>query len=123
MQYKMGDIVFASEAIKKEDNNSIKSHLFVLIDDDGNVVPAEYFGFVVSSNLSKSKENSPYKYNEIIETKPQNHLKTKSIVKCDQLMSIPTENINTKIGTVDEDDLVRFLNAFENYLNEELATN
>lgn len=116
MQYKMGDIVFASEAIKKEENETVKSHLFVLIDDDGNVVPAEYFGFVVSSNLNKSKENSPYKYNEVIEVKPENHLKTKSIVKCDQLMSIPKENIDTRIGRVDEEDLNRFLNAFEDFL-------
>ncbi len=43
MNYQMGDIVFAAEAIKKEDNSSIKSHLYVIIDDDGNVVPAEYF--------------------------------------------------------------------------------
>jgi len=118
MQYKMGDIVFASEAIKKEENSSVKSHLFVIIDDDGNVVPAEYFGFVVSSNLSKSKENSVFKYNERVNKDNSNNLKTDSIVKCDQLMSIPTDNINMKIGTVLEEDLTRFLQAFENYLEE-----
>lgn len=118
MQYKMGDIVFASEAIKKEDNDKIKSHLFVIIDDDGNVVPADYFGFVVSSNLSKSKENSIFKYNEEINKNSTNNLKQDSIVKCDQLMSIPVANINVKIGTVDEEDLIRFLNAFESYLKE-----
>ncbi len=118
MQYQMGDIVFASEAIKREENNTVKSHLFVIIDDDGNVVPADYFGFVVSSNLSKSKENSIFKYNEEIKKDSSNNLMVDSIVKCDQLMQIPSDNINKKIGEVEEEDLVRFLNAFENYLKE-----
>lgn len=118
MQYQMGDIVFASEAIKREENNTVKSHLFVIIDDDGNVVPADYFGFVVSSNLSKSKENSIFKYNEEIKKDSSNNLMVDSIVKCDQLMQIPSDNINKKIGEVEEEDLVRFLNAFENYLRE-----
>lgn len=118
MQYQMGDIVFASEAIKREGNNTVKSHLFVIIDDDGNVVPADYFGFVVSSNLSKSKENSIFKYNEEIKKHSSNNLIVDSIVKCDQLMQIPSDNINKKIGEVEEEDLVRFLNAFENYLKE-----
>ena len=118
MQYKIGDIVFASEAIKKPENDTVKSHLFVIIDDDGNVVPADYFGFVVSSNLNKSKDNSKYKYNERINMNSNNNLRTDSIVKCDQLMSIPTENINTKIGTVDAADLIRFLDSFATYLNE-----
>lgn len=118
MKYEIGDIVFALEAVKKENNDAVKSHLFVIIDDDGNMVPADYFGFVLSSNLSKSKENSIYKYNEIIKKDVNNNLKVDSIVKCDQLMSIPTQNINMKIGAVLEEDLERFLKAFENYLNE-----
>jgi len=46
----MGDIVWVKEFndIRKE---RIDNHLFVIIDDDGKAVPAEYFGFVVSSNL------------------------------------------------------------------------
>jgi len=118
MQYKMGDIVFVSEAIKMENRDTVKCHLFVIIDDDGNVVPAEYFGFVVSSNLKKSKENSIYKYNEIITKNNNNNLKSDSIVKCDQLMNIPKENINMKIGTVSSEELQRFLVAFEKFLNE-----
>lgn len=118
MNYKMGDIIFASEAIKRDENDSIRSHLFVLIDDDGNVVPADYFGFVVSSNLDKSKRNSIYKYNEEIKRNGNNNLNVDSIVKCDQLMQIPSGNINKKIGEVDEEDLMRFLNAFESYLKE-----
>ena len=119
MQYKMGDIVFASEAIKKEKNDKVKSHLFVIIDDDGNVVPADYFGFVVSSNLNKSNKNSQYKYNEEITMNNTNNLRTNSIVKCDQLMNIPSNNINMKIGTVEQADLIRFLDLFNTYLQEE----
>ena len=70
------------------------------------------------SNLEKSKENSIYKYNEPISKDTTNNLKVNSIVKCDQLMNIPSENINMKIGTVLEEDLTRFLTAFESYLDE-----
>lgn len=118
MKYEIGDIVFALEAVKKENNDMVRSHLFVIIDDDGNMVPADYFGFVVSSNLNKSKENSPFKFNEIINKDNSNNLKVDSIVKCDQLMNIPSKNISAKIGEVLEEDLERFLNAFENYLKE-----
>lgn len=118
MKYKIGDIVFALEAIKEDNNESVRSHLFVIIDDDGNMVPADYFGFVVSSNLNKSKENSQYKYNEIINRDNSNNLRTDSIVKCDQLMNIPARNINKKIGEVLEEDIDRFLDAFNNYIEE-----
>lgn len=118
MKYLIGDIVWVSEAVVKEQAENVKNHLFVIIDDDGNVVPMDYYGFVLSSRLEKSKENSNFKYNEIIETDKDNHLKTKSIVKCDQLMNFPAQNIERKIGEVNVDDLNRFLNAFENYLNE-----
>lgn len=118
MQYEIGDIVFASEAIKNSQNDTIKSHLFVIIDDDGTAVSAEYFGFVISSNLNKSKENSKYKYNEIINKNNINNLKKDSIVKCDELLSIPSENIHMKIGVVNNKDLLRFLDAFDRYLSE-----
>ncbi len=118
MNYQMGDIVFASDAIKKEENQSVKNHLFVIIDDDGNVVPAEYFGLVVSSRTDKSKDNSDFKYNEPINKSNVNNLRTNSIVKCDQLFSIPQENINTKIGAVTYQEMARFLNAFSDSLNE-----
>ena len=118
MNYQMGDIVFASDAVKKEENENVKNHLFVIIDDDGNVVPAEYFGLVVSSRVDKSKDNSNFKYNEPINKNNINNLKTNSIVKCDQLFSIPKGNINTKIGAVTYQEMAKFLNAFSNYLNE-----
>lgn len=117
MQYNMGDIVFVSETAKK-DEDSVRNHLFVIIDNDGNVVPMDYYGFVISSRLDKSKENSKFKYNERINKDSTNNLKTDSIVKCDQLMRFPSENIFMKVGTVIEEDLERFLEAFQNYLKE-----
>ncbi len=116
MKYEKGDIVFASNAVKMQNNDSIKSHLYVIIDDDGNIVPAEYFGFVVSSRIEKSKNNSPFKYNEPIMKNDINNLDVDSIVKCDQLMSIPKQSIQCKIGSVQENELNTFLDAFDNYL-------
>lgn len=116
MKYEKGDIIFASNAIKVPDNDTIKSHLYVIIDDDGNIVPADYFGFVLSSRIEKSKNNSPFKYNEPIMKSDENNLDVDSIVKCDQLMDIPSQYIQCKIGAVPEYQLNTFLDAFEDYL-------
>ena len=47
MKYEIGDIVWVAEF---EDTNKkeIDHHFFVVVDDDGQIVPADYFGFVVS---------------------------------------------------------------------------
>ena len=112
MKYNMGDIVWVTnmEAIKEVEN-----HLFVVIDDDGQVVPADYFGFVVSSHTEKSKEVSHFRYNEPLNKNNTNNLDVDSIVKCDQIYEIPSKGINCKIGTVDSDELNRFLTAYGDY--------
>lgn len=115
MKYEIGDIVWVEEF---KSNEKVSCHLFVVISDDGELVPFEYFGFVISSNLQKSKEVSPYKYNEPIHKNDNNNLKSDSIVKCDQLFTIPHENIVNKIGYVDAENLERFLDSFEKFLNE-----
>ena len=116
-KYEIGDIVWVKELNDKNEER-VNNHLFVVIDDDGKIVPMEYFGFVVSSNLSKSKTNSKFRYNEPISKNEKNKLNSDSIVKCDQLFNTPKYNINYKIGTVDTEDLMRFLQAYNNYLNE-----
>lgn len=117
MKYEKGDIIWASEAKNlNEENNDVKNHYYVLINDDGTVVPLDYYGFVLSSRVEKSKENSPYKYNEPISKDNENNLTTNSIVKCDKLFKIPVDNIGGKLGVINEDDFNRFLDAFENYL-------
>ena len=118
MQYNIGDIVFASEAMENERKEEVKNHLYVIISDDGKVVPADYFGFIVSSQMNKSNASSSFKYNEPIVKNNINHLKCDSIVKCDQVWSIPTSQINRKIGTVEEEHMERFLDAYSAYLEE-----
>jgi len=116
-KYDIGDIVFVNEYNYTE-NKLGDSHLFVIIDDDNKIIPLEYFGLIVSSHIEKSKDNSKYKYNENLKKSAINSLKTNSIVKCDKLYEIPASNILFKIGTVDVDDYVRFINSYSDFVNE-----
>lgn len=116
-KYDIGDIVFVNEYNYTENKNG-DSHLFVIIDDDNQIIPLEYFGLIVSSHIEKSKENSDYKYNEFLKKSAINSLKSDSIVKCDKLYEITSSNIQFKIGTVDIDDFVRFINAYDEFMNE-----
>lgn len=110
-KYEIGSIVFVSKY--KYDNGSTgKNHLFVIIDDDNNLVPIEYFGMIVSSHIEKSKLNSNFKFNEPLNKNNLNNLKVDSIVKCDLIYKIPAENIQFKIGYVDIDDYIRFINTY-----------
>lgn len=113
MKYNMGDIVWVTNL---EDMEKINNHLFVVIDDDGQVIPADYFGFIVSSHTEKSKENSPFKYNEPLNKNNINNLDEDSIVKCDQFYNIPSNSINCKIGIVEPDELSRFLVSYGDFL-------
>lgn len=115
MKYEIGDIVWVAEF---EDSNKkmVDHHYFVVIDDDGQLIPADYFGFVVSSNTKKSKENSKFKFNEPIKKNKNNKLDTDSIVKCDQLFQIPKKTISFKLGSVDVEDMIRFLTAYKEYI-------
>ena len=122
MKYEIGDIIWVA---KFEDNeqNLVDHHFFVVVTDDEELIPAEYFGFVISSNLSKSKENSRYKYNEPIKKNKNNKLLVDSIVKCDKLYKIPKETINYKLGSVDVEDMLRFLEAYNDFLRNKYITN
>ena len=53
-QYDVGDIVFARRFFYPN-GKAGENHLFVIINDDGQAVPAEYFGLIVSSHIEKSK--------------------------------------------------------------------
>ncbi len=114
-KYDMGDIIFVNK-YSYEDNTKGENHLFVVINDDNKVVPLDYFGLIVSSQISKSKDKSIFMYNEPLSANTTNGLKTDSIVKCDQLYDIPKNNILFKIGHVDVDDFIRFLNTYNSYL-------
>ncbi len=60
-QYNIGDIVFVLNYTYKNGKPG-KSHLFVIIDDEGQAVDLTYFGFLLSSNISKAS----LPYNEFI---------------------------------------------------------
>lgn len=113
MKYNIGDIVWVTNL---QSITQVENHLFVVIDDDGQLIPADYFGFVVSSHTEKSKEVSKFKYNEPLNKNSSNSLNTDSIVKCDQLFDIPSNSINCKIGTVEPEELNRFLVSYGDFL-------
>lgn len=116
--YEIGDIVFVSKYSYNNGSDG-KNHLFVVIDVDKNeFVPVEYFGMLVSSHREKCKDNSNYIYNEPLDKNLQNGLKDDSIVKCDEIYSIPPKNVMFKIGSVDVDDYIRFMAAYNEMLKE-----
>lgn len=117
-KYDIGDIVFVKR-YTYPNGDSGESHLFVLIGDDGEVVPAEYFGLIVSSHVEKGKNVSNYEYNEELNKNPQNGLSKDSIVRCDDLYSLQSQYIVYKIGSVDAGDYVRFMESYERSLNEQ----
>lgn len=116
-KYEVGDIVFVSD-VENPKEEGANYHFFVIIDEDQRIVDANLFGFLVSSNNKKDKNNSNYKYNEPIKKSKTNGLKVDSHVKCDTLYSFSKWCIVSKIGTVDIEDFIRFVNAYNNYLKE-----
>lgn len=115
-KYEVGDIVFVSK-YDYDKGKQGQNHLFVIIDeDDSHLVPIEYFGMIVSSHREKSKDISQFKYNEPLDKNDKNGLNKDSIVKCDHIYQIPTKNIQFKIGQVDIDDFMRFMDAYSDFL-------
>ena len=114
-KYDIGDIVFVNE-YSYENNFTGSNHLFVVVNNDNEVIPLDYFGLIVSSHIEKSKEVSDFKYNEPLKADSTNGLKKDSIVKCDQLYNFPNANIQFKIGHVDVDDFLRFINTYNEFL-------
>lgn len=116
-KYDIGDIVFVNE-YNYNRNRRGDNHLFVIIGDDNEIVPLDYFGLIVSSHIEKSKQNSKYEYNEPLKKSNINNLSTDSIVKCDKLFNLTKDNIQFKIGTVDIDDYVRFIKAYNDCIDK-----
>lgn len=114
-KYDIGDIVFVNK-YNYENNIEGSNHLFVVINEDNEVIPLDYFGLIVSSHIEKSKETSQFKYNEPLKADTTNGLKADSIVKCDQLYNFSKGNIQFRIGQVDVDDFLRFVNTYNEFL-------
>lgn len=118
-KYEIGDIVFVSKYNYDSIKTEGKNHLFVIIDEDKvEAVTVEYFGLIVSSHREKCKDNSDFKYNEPLNKNSNNGLNKDSIVKCDEVYSIPPQNIQFKIGSVDIDDYMRFIDSYAKALKE-----
>ena len=60
-EYNVGDIVFVYD-FKYPNRETGKNHMFVIIDENKWIVPFEYFGLLISSNLEKLK----YKQNILL---------------------------------------------------------
>ena len=106
----IGDIVFVKEYTYK--NGQVGYNHFFVIVSEKEAVEINYFGFLVSSNLDKAS----YPYNEKIDKNEENHLKKDSIVKCDDLIEVYGSQIQFKLGKVREEELERFLDTYEKYL-------
>ncbi len=91
-KYEIGDIVFVSK-YKYENGEDGNNHLFVIISNDNEYIPIEYFGMIVSSQIKKAK----YKSNVKIIKNNENGLHQDSIVKCDYIYKFPSKNIVMKI--------------------------
>ena len=106
-QYAIGDIVFVPR-YKNNNGSDGYNHLFVIIDDDNISIPLDYFGFLISSKLKKLKYNS----NVLLEKDFLNNLSKDSIVKTDYVYKISSANILFKIGSVDENNVLRYKKLF-----------
>ena len=112
VHYEIGDIVFVNEYTYSNGEFG-SNHLFVIIDQDNIAVPIEYFGMLISSNLSKLKFSS----NVLLKKDDINHLNKDSLVKTDFLYRILDENILFKIGKVDMSRVEEYKKSFMDMLN------
>lgn len=112
--YKVGDIVYVENYKYKSGANG-KKHSFVII-EEGQAISIDYFGFLISSKLEKSK----FPYNIIINKNNTNNLFKNSIVKCDDLIAISEKDIKFKIGEVKVRELEKFKKIYNKYQKDNL---
>lgn len=110
-KYKVGDIVFVTSYQYKTGIEG-QNHSFVIIEDNGNAIDIDYFGFLLSSQFEKAS----YPYNEKLYKNKTNNLYKNSIVKCDDLVAITEEEIKFKIGEVTDEDIKVFTDTYNKYL-------
>ena len=92
----IGDIVFVRE-YKYKDGTIGNNHLFVIVENDYQAVPIEYFGMLISSQLEKLKFNT----NVFLPKDDNNNLKKDSIVKTDEIYKIQRKDIVFVLGKVE----------------------
>lgn len=107
--YDIGDIVFVRNYMYKSGQKG-SNHFFVIIDEK-KAIDLNYFGFLLSSNISKAS----FQYNEIIQRNEENGLRKDSIVKCDDFIKIESKEIEFKIGRVRDEELEKFVERYKQY--------
>lgn len=111
-KFNIGDIVYVPHYKYKNGSNGYR-HSFVIIDEE-QAVEINYFGFLLSSHTEKAN----FPYNERLNKNEENNLRQDSIVKCDDLIEFTNSEIKFKIGQVSEEDLMRFVDTYMNYMAE-----
>lgn len=108
-EYNVGDIVFVYD-FKYPNRETGKNHMFVIIDENKWIVPFEYFGLLISSNLEKLK----YKQNILLKKDKQNKLHKDSHVKTDYIYLLPEDTIAYKMGRVSKKQINYFKQCVKN---------
>ena len=120
MKCEIGDIVLVN-SYKYPDGTDGSYHNFVIAaidEDDLTLVHLDYFGFIVSSQISKNNDvNDGFPFNEPITPDETNRLLKPSHVKCDELISVKPNNIIMKLGTVTIAQYDRFMELYEKSLS------
>lgn len=112
-KFNIGDIVFVAKYQYKSGQIG-ENHLLVIIDDGQAIALDNYFGFLLTSNQKQIK----YPYNKSLKKNDKNHLDKDSVVKCDDFIEISESEIQFKVGSVEQEDLERFLDTYMKYLEE-----
>ena len=105
--YSIGDIVFVKNFMY-ENSQKGQNHLFVIIDENNLVVPIDYFGMLISSQLDKLKYGS----NKLLCKSTENGLNKDSLVKTDVIYKLNANQILFKIGTIEKDNVEKYKNFF-----------
>ena len=108
----IGDIVFVRKYYY-DDGHEGNNHFFVIIDQDNIAIPIEYFGMLISSNLSKLK----YESNVLLKSDSFNNLNRDSIVKTDVVYKLLKNQIVFKIGKVDIEKVEEYKRRFLELIN------
>jgi hypothetical protein len=125
MKCELGDIVLVNN-YQYTDGREGSYHNFVIAEideDEFTLVHLDYFGFIVSSQISKNSDiNKAFPYNEPISSDDINRLPKSSHVKCDELINVKPNNIIMKLGTVTVEQYAKFMQLYAQYLREKLKS-
>ena len=91
-----------------ENSQKGQNHLFVIIDENNLVVPIDYFGMLISSQLDKLKYGS----NKLLCKSTENGLNKDSLVKTDVIYKLNANQILFRIGTIEKENVEKYKNSF-----------